>query len=72
MVNCEKWTVRNISPDAYQMLREVSEYSHMTFGDALSEAVTDWYNHLPEIESEKPKSVRKPEWANPEQRHQGE
>ncbi len=43
-----RWTCRNISPTAIQLLAEVSETSGLSYGDLLTEAIETWYEGLPE------------------------
>jgi len=47
MTNVEKWTVRNITPQALEMLHEVRQHSGTPLGELLSEAVAEWYAALP-------------------------
>ena len=52
MTNAEKWTVRNVTPEALEMLQEVSQNSGAPMGELLSDAVADWYQRLPETTEE--------------------
>lgn len=44
----DRWTVRGVSTETVDMLREVAYCSGITFGEALNEAVAVWYAGLPE------------------------
>lgn len=46
----QRWTVRNIDYDTIQRLKEVSQYWDVTMGYLVNEAVSSWYNQLPEEE----------------------
>ncbi len=43
-----RWTVRNVDPEAIQLLEEVAETSGCTFGELLTDAIETWYHGLPE------------------------
>lgn len=43
-----KWSVRNVEHEAVERLREVQETSGGLLGQILSDAIFDWYEHLPE------------------------
>jgi len=47
-----RWTVRNVDPEAIQLLEEVSETSGLTFGELLTDAIETWYDGLPEEDHE--------------------
>jgi hypothetical protein len=44
----QKWTVRGVDPDVIDMLHDVAGNSGMTIGETLNEAVTFWYDALPD------------------------
>lgn len=44
-----RWTVRlGDDGDCIEMLREVADASGLRYGELLEQALTDWYEHLPE------------------------
>ena len=44
-----RWTVRlGDDGSCIEMLREVAESSGLRYGDLLEQALSDWYEHLPE------------------------
>ncbi len=45
-----KWCVRNLDPQVLHLLREVKETSGLGYGELVSEAITDWFENLPEDE----------------------
>jgi hypothetical protein len=52
MTNPQKWTVRNVDAAALEMLHDVKELSGVPLGALVSEAVADWYSHLPESQED--------------------
>lgn len=51
-----KWTVRNVNCEAIQKLHEVQQISGGLLGELVSEAIEDWFDHLPE-ETEDEESI---------------
>ncbi len=47
-----RWTVRNVDPDAVELIEEVAETSGSMFGELLTDAIETWYNQLPEEDEE--------------------
>ncbi|MFV2041325.1 MAG: hypothetical protein ACC644_04965 [Candidatus Hydrothermarchaeales archaeon] len=48
-----RWTVRNLDPGALQVLHEAQELNpDRTLGSLVSEAVLDWWENLPDNESD--------------------
>jgi len=47
-----RWSVRNLDEDILELLREVKEVSGLSYGEIVSEAVSDWYRRLPEDDAE--------------------
>ncbi len=43
-----KWTIRNVTDDARAMADEVHEATGIPYGRLISEAITCWYQELPE------------------------
>lgn len=52
MTNCKKWTVRNLDSEAFELLSTMKTETGWTYGDLLSEAISEWYENLPETEDE--------------------
>ena len=49
MKNNYRWTVRNLDPDALKVLHEAQKLNpDRTLGSLVSEAVWDWWEHLPD------------------------
>jgi hypothetical protein len=47
-----RWTVRNVDPQAVELLHSVKQDNpESTLGELLSEAIQDWYENLEEVES---------------------
>lgn len=42
-----KWTVRNIEPEAINMIAVMAEKSGWTYGELVSDAIAVWYDSLP-------------------------
>ena len=43
-----RWTVRNMDPEAIDLIEEVASTSGLCFGELASEAIFSWYENLPE------------------------
>jgi len=43
-----KWSVRNVSHEAIEKLHNVQHTSGGLLGELVSEAINDWFDHLPE------------------------
>ena len=53
MSNNYRWTVRNLDPQALSILHEAQEINpDRTLGSLVSEAVQDWWDHLPDPDPE--------------------
>ena len=49
-----RWGVRNVSPAALQLLKEVAETSGVSFGELVTDAIETWYHQLPFEDDEEP------------------
>lgn len=47
-----RWTVRDLDPEALEMLHRVRGTCGLTLGVLLSDAVRTWYDGLPEIDEQ--------------------
>ena len=55
-MNTCKWAVRHMDREAIEKLLEVQQTSGGLLGELVSEAIDDWFNHLPE-ETEDEESI---------------
>ncbi len=47
-----QWSIRNVTPEARSMVREVMETSGISAGEAVTEAILLWYAALPEADDD--------------------
>jgi hypothetical protein len=47
-MNTCKWAVRHMDREAIEKLHQVQQTSGGLLGELVSEAIDDWFNHLPE------------------------
>ncbi len=47
-----RWTVRNVDPEAIELIEEIAETSGCTFGELVTDAIETWYEQLPEEDDE--------------------
>jgi hypothetical protein len=47
-----QWSIRNVAPEARDMVLEVMEVSAISAGEAVTQAIEFWYDSLPEADEE--------------------
>jgi len=45
-------TIRNPDPEMLRLLRETARDNHMTLGECFNDAISTWYERLPELSPE--------------------
>ena len=49
-----RWTVRNVDPEAVELIEEIAETSGLTYGELVTEAIVTYYDQLPFQDDEEP------------------